>query len=75
MHEYGHTFQSERYGIGYLFGVGIPSLFSAKSDGHDDRAYEKQANRWARRYFDNHYKGRVDWSQYLDPNGLYYPLN
>ena len=29
MHEYGHTFQSQIWGPGYLFGIGIPSLISA----------------------------------------------
>src|SRR5690606_11221350 len=54
MHEYGHTFQSERYGISYLFAIGIPSMFSAKSDDHHTKSYERQANRWARRYLEQH---------------------
>ena len=29
LHEYGHTFDSEMFGPGYLFGVGIPSAASA----------------------------------------------
>lgn len=53
-HEYGHTFQSERYGISYLFAIGIPSMFSAKSDDHHTKPYERQANRWARRYLEQH---------------------
>lgn len=76
MHEYGHTFQSERYGIGYLFGIGVSSLLSAGSDNHKTQPYEKQANRWSRRYFDKYYHGRVDWTQYQNPEGYpYYPLN
>jgi hypothetical protein len=27
MHEYGHTFDSKLFGLSYLFGVGIPSIF------------------------------------------------
>ena len=30
MHEYGHTIDSKRYGLSYLFAIGVPSLFSAK---------------------------------------------
>lgn len=29
MHEYGHTIDSRRYGLAYLFYVGVPSLMSA----------------------------------------------
>lgn len=31
-HEYGHYLQSQEYGWGYLFSVGIPSLISAAKD-------------------------------------------
>lgn len=31
-HEYGHYLQSQEYGWGYLFSVGIPSLISAQKD-------------------------------------------
>ncbi|WCM40832.1 hypothetical protein MG290_07545 [Flavobacterium sp. CBA20B-1] len=81
MHEYGHIFQSERSGFGYLFAYGIPSLISAAKDEkrghvHNDFGTETSANRWARRYFDKHYKGLVDWSQYQNPETRpYYPLN
>lgn len=54
MHEYGHTFQSERYGISYLFAIGLPSIFSAKSDDHHTKSYERQANRWAWKYANKH---------------------
>ena len=53
-HEYGHTFQSERFGLSYLFGVGIPSILTAKSDNHDFEWYETQSNRWAWRYANKH---------------------
>lgn len=53
-HEYGHTFQSERYGISYLFAIGLPSIFSAKSDDHHTKSYERQANRWAWKYANKH---------------------
>ncbi len=33
MHEYGHYLQSQEYGLGYLFSVGVPSLISAKDAG------------------------------------------
>jgi len=29
MHEYGHSFDSKRFGPMYLFGIGLPSLASA----------------------------------------------
>ena len=54
-HEYGHTFQSQRFGLSYLFVIGLPSIISAASGGnHSDRWYEKQANRWAWRYANQH---------------------
>ncbi len=54
-HEYGHTFQSQRLGLSYLFAIGIPSAFSAAGSGnHSERWYEMQANRWAWRYADKH---------------------
>ena len=45
--EYGHTFDSQNFGLYYLFGVGIPSILTAKSDNHDFEWYETQTNRWA----------------------------
>ena len=43
-HEYGHTFQSMRFGLFYLPGIGIPSaLLNAEWT-------ETSANRWAWRY-------------------------
>jgi len=73
MHEYGHTFDSQRFGMSYLLAIGIPSLISASSashvDGepygvttHDFRWYEMRANRNAATYFSKYYG--VDWSIY-----------
>jgi len=70
MHEYGHTFQSERSGFGYLFVYGIPCLISAsKSKNGSHRRFwtENSANRWARRYFEWY---GVDWNDFVDQ----YPL-
>ena len=68
-HEYGHTFQSERFGLSYLFAIGIPSAFSAEtstSEEHSSRWYEKQANRWAWRYA-NKYGYLDSWPYYNNP--------
>ncbi|MBZ0242460.1 MAG: hypothetical protein K8F24_04530, partial [Bacteroidales bacterium] len=70
MHEYGHTFDSQIFGLSYLFTIGTPSLISAAGasqiDGepfgvttHDFRWYEMRANRHASRYFSKYYG--VDW--------------
>lgn len=70
MHEYGHTFDSQIFGLSYLFGVGLPSAISAagakhvngEASGvstHDFRWYEMRANRHAARYFGRYYG--VDW--------------
>ena len=68
MHEYGHTFQSERSGFGYLIGYGIPSLISAKksNNGEHHRFWtETSANRWARRYFDDRYGVVWNFDDYI----------
>lgn len=70
MHEFGHTFDSRRFGPIYLLAIGLPSLYSAATikqvpnepDGvttHDFRWYEMRANRHARDYFGANYG--VDW--------------
>lgn len=71
-HEYGHTFQSMRLGLSYLFAVAIPSAVSVKfddwqdTDKHMGRWYEKQANRWARRYADKYgYQFDMDPTRYV----------
>ncbi len=71
MHEYGHTFDSQIFGISYLLTIGLPSLISAGTMSqvpgepfgvttHDFRWYEMRANRHAARYFGNYYD--VDWN-------------
>lgn len=41
MHEYGHYLQSQDYGFGYLFSVGIPSLINTKKyDGKNVTVFE-----------------------------------
>ncbi|MEO1626651.1 MAG: RHS repeat-associated core domain-containing protein, partial [Bacteroidota bacterium] len=78
MHEYGHTFDSQIFGIGYLFIVGIPSAISFATarqvpgetfgvTTHDFRWFEMTANRHAARYFGNNYG--VDW----DEHETFYP--
>ena len=82
MHEFGHTIDSHKWGLLYLFGVAIPSASSAKNNvgmynpnfswawigTHDLKSYERAANRNASKYFKKYYQ--IDWSQY-EP---YYPL-
>jgi RHS repeat-associated protein len=71
MHEYGHTFDSQIFGLSYLFVIGIPSLVSAATyeqvpneeigvSTHDFRWYEMRANRHAKKYFGERYG--VDWN-------------
>lgn len=61
MHEYGHTFDSQRLGLTYLLIIGIPSAAGAQFS-------EYRANRFAERYFSK--KFNVNWSKYIDD----YPL-
>lgn len=72
MHEYGHTFDSQIFGLSYLFAIGAPSLFSAGSatqvqgeptgvTTHDFRWYERRANKHAAKYFS---KYGVNWNNY-----------
>ena len=76
MHEYGHYLQSQDYGWGYLFSVGIKSLFSAMSSKklsselttHKVKWYEIDANKRAFKYFEKHY-GIEKWKDSK------YPLN
>ena len=76
MHEYGHTIDSKRKGLSYLFTVGIPSILTAASEIkvnkgndylHHYMPYETRANRLARDYFAKHYG--VNWSH--DYRGYY----
>lgn len=45
MHEYGHTFQSMRFGLSYLFAVGAPSLLNELGADNRDFWTETSANR------------------------------
>jgi hypothetical protein len=82
MHEYGHTFDSQIYGLSYLFAVGIPSVMSANDavydpntggSSHDVFWTERRANRHAASYFRKHYN--IDWNRYEIHNNPfgYYP--
>ncbi|MBC7382363.1 MAG: hypothetical protein H7296_05120 [Bacteroidia bacterium] len=80
MHEYGHTFDSMRFGILYLPVPGLASLISAyrnvynKATGictHDSYWTERRANRFAARYFK---RCGINWTDYDTPNRFaYYP--
>src|SRR5690606_36658685 len=60
-HEYGHTHQSMRFGLSYLFAVGIPSATGAEWT-------ETSANRWAWRYANQH--GYMNYWLYPDKHHL-----
>lgn len=78
MHEYGHYLQSQDYGWGYLFSVGIKSLFSAMNSkpispfltSHKVKWYEINANVRASEYFKRFY-GLEEWDTLSFP--LKYP--
>ena len=68
MHEYGHYVQSQIFGLSYLFAVGLPSLHSALTstpEEHHRRRYERQANRYASRYFRRNFG--VEWDENENP--------
>ena len=78
MHEYGHTIDSRKFGLSYLFAIGLPSLISAANstqihgepigvETHDFKWYEMRANRNASKYFKKYYS--IDWNAYE----TYYP--
>jgi RHS repeat-associated protein len=80
MHEFGHTFDSRRFGFLYLLMIGVPSLHSAATSErlpneprgvttHDFRWYEMRANRHAKKYFGEYYG--VDWENRLMRQGTY----
>jgi hypothetical protein len=84
MHEYGHTFDSEIFGISYLLIVGLPSLVSAGTakqihgepfgvNTHDFRWYEMSANRHAGKYFNINFG--VSWHTFYRSGTIetYYP--
>ena len=78
MHEYGHTIQGRRYGLAYLFGIGIPSLKSAANShdvlyngyyikSHRLSWFERQASAYARDYFG------ADWNNIIDIETKHHP--
>ena len=69
MHEFGHTIDSKRLGLAYLFAVGIPSLISAGTNKdipgtftttHRIKPYEMRATTYAEEYFGAYYG--ISWS-------------
>ena len=74
MHEYGHTIQGRRYGLAYLFSIGIPSLRSDKNSGphplykstHCAKWFEMEASTYAKNYFG------ADWNNIPNIN-FYHP--
>ena len=84
MHEYGHTFDSQIFGLSYLFAIGLPSLMSANNatqvrgepygvTTHDFKWYEMRANRHAANYFGKLYG--VNWLTFYRSGTIetYYP--
>lgn len=82
MHEYGHYIDSQRYGLTYLFEIGVPSLKSAARHGtyqapdgyhnaeHRSFRTEKRANNNAKDYFSKHFG--IDWNsdEFWSPEGI-----
>ena len=70
MHEYGHTFDSQLWGVDYTPFVAISSGLSTwlNLPNHYKFWTERRANNWAKWYFGRHYG--VDWN---GPAGNYYP--
>ena len=56
MHEYGHYMQSQEYGFGYLFSVGIPSIWDLAFKGGNDKIYinDQQYKKHSLRWFEIH---------------------
>ncbi|MBR6278937.1 MAG: VCBS repeat-containing protein [Bacteroidales bacterium] len=68
LHEYGHTIQGRKFGLSYLFTIGIPSVISAAGNGeHCQKWFERQASRYAKYYF-----GPNIWTQKIE---YYHPTN
>ena len=62
MHEFGHTFDSRRFGWAYLLVIGLPSLMSAFGKGNHSVFWtETRANRHAKRYFGKYYS--IAWNE------------
>lgn len=81
MHEYGHYMQSQDYGFGYLFIVGIPSFLDlAIFDGKEKNdEYEKHDLKWfeidANQRGYHHFYGKFGtWDELDKKYPLKYPL-
>ena len=67
-HEYGHYRQSQRWGPIYLFGVGLPSIWSANkarndpSHIHNNFWAEQNANKRGFEYFYRKYRDDLIWN-------------
>ena len=62
MHEFGHTVDSQRFGLAYLMFIGLPSLMNTLGKGdHDVFWTETRANRHAKQYFAKHYS--MGWNE------------
>ena len=67
MHEFGHTADSQRFGLAYLPVIGLASLKSALGNGdHGTFWTEIRANRHAKRYFSKHFA--VNWDELRYPS-------
>jgi hypothetical protein len=73
MHEYGHYIDSRSWGVAYLPGIGVPSIFSAAGSEwqynkgystHDEYWTEMSANRRAEKYFKKYYNVYWTYSDY-----------
>ena len=73
MHEFGHTFDSGKWGVLYIPAIGIPSAISADNQKpianepagittHDFRIYEMRANKYAAEYFGQYFG--VNWDNF-----------
>lgn len=72
MHEYGHYLQSQEYGFGYLFSVGIPSIWDLKfgnGSNKDKLGYNLHRLRWfeidANKRAFKHFEGLYNHWDYL----------
>lgn len=75
MHEYGHYMQSQEYGYGYLFSVGIPSIWDLAFKGGNDqviinrKSYDKHDLKWFERNAsfrgNKYFKGLYDSWNYI----------
>ena len=70
MHEYGHYLQSQRFGLGYIPFIGLPSLASEVFNPSSHKRFwtETYSNRLAAEYFS---KYGIDWEngEYEESSG------